>query len=194
MTATRLTRLLAAVAVAVAAATAAVATGAWACFPLPVLSVQPRASGPVGAQMTVEGVDFGEGVGTEVRWNALDGPLLGRGPNDRFRVPVTIPAAEDGTYVIVALSRRVDGSVGVKAAAAFQVESNLPTGPAPPAADRAADGDAAPGPTKLSTAAIAGLALTGGALFTVGGVAGACLARRKRAPSKKPPAGTDTAG
>lgn len=166
-------------AVVVVAVTVAGAAGAWACFPLPLLTVQPQASGPVGAQVTVDGVDFGEGVSTEIRWNAVDGFLLGNGSSERFSVPVTIPETDDGTYAIVALSRLVDGSIGVKAVTTFQVVSDA-AGKPPPSTASSLSEDAAssPSPT-LSTAAAAGLALTGGAVFVSGVLGGALLSRRR---------------
>lgn len=165
----------------------AAATGASACFPLPVLSVQPRASGPAGARVTVSGVDMGEGA-TEVRWNAIDGPLLGRGGVDTFNVEVTIPQAADGVYAIVALARRTDDSIGVKVVTPFQVgaDAGPRAGAEPPSA--AAGTSAHSSPTaSLSTAATVGLALGGLAVALVGGVAGAALTRGRHAGPGPPP-------
>jgi len=173
--------------IALVVVTLLAATGAWACFPLPVLSVQPRASGPAGTLVTVEGVDFGGGVASEVRWNAIDGPLLGRGSSDRFSIPVTIPQAGDGVYAIVALVRKTDDSVGVKAVAPFQVSSSTGGDSVEPV--KPVDAPRSSSSTSgLSTGATAALALLGGGLALAGGVVGAFLARRRRPAAPQPPA------
>lgn len=152
------------------------ASGASACFPLPLLTVEPQSSGVVGARVTIEGVDFGEGP-TEVRWNAIDGPILGRGSADSFMVAVTIPAAGDGVYGIVALARRVDGSVGVKAVTPFLVTSGGgSTGPgslSSPERSSAA-------PASSSTGWPVGVIVGGLAVLVIGSLGGVVLVRRRR--------------
>ncbi len=177
--------------VALVAVTVAGANGAWGCFPLPVLTVQPRASGPGGTQVTVEGVDFGEGVESEIRWNAIDGPLLARGSRGAFSVSVTIPQVDDGDYAIVAFSRLVDDSVGVKAATTFRIDSRATVGRSPTSAvttDRSSSTSDA-----LSPAATAALALIGGAVFVAGGLGGAFLSRRRRDRWTATPASAEVA-
>jgi hypothetical protein len=136
----------------------------------------------VGAQVKVDGVDFGDGS-TEVRWNAIDGPLLGHGSAERFSVAVTIPQAEPGVYAIVGLARRTDGSVGVKAVTPFQISAGAG------AADPGGPGGSAPvavAPHPSSTSdppsgpAVAAFAAAGLALLIAGGLGGAYLAGRRR--------------
>lgn len=171
----------AAVAASMLAITLTGSRGAWACFPFPVLSVQPRASGPAGAQVTVEGVDFGDGA-TEVRWNAIDGPLLGHGSAERFSASVTIPQAEAGVYSIVGLARKTDGSVGVKAVTPFEVSSGagVPTVAGSSPASSPGLRGATSSTADLSTTAIAGLLLGGLAVSLAGGIGGAYLFTRRR--------------
>ena len=175
-----------AAAIGLVVATLAWAAAAWACFPLPLVTVAPQASGAAGDQVTVNGVDLGAGA-IEVRWNALDGTLLGRGSGPNFSIPVTIPDAPDGVYVIVALTREANGSVGVKAAAEFQVGSAAAGGAplsSPPGAQQP---DSTDGSSErqgvLSTIGIAALVL---GCLVAGGLGGALVSRRRgtdRTPS-----------
>lgn len=166
--------LLAAVAVTAAVLVAA-AVGAWACVPFPMLSVEPSASAAPGTEVTVEGLDFGSAP-VELRWNALDGPLLAKTQGPIFSTPVTVPESPAGIYTIVGLGRAPDGSVGAKTAASFQV-----TGPAAPspdvpatvAADSGGDDSDDDGP---STAVVA---LGGLVLAVAGGFVGATVAGRR---------------
>lgn len=153
------------------------ASWASACVPVPLISLQPRASGPAGAQVKVDGIDFAGGV-TEVRWNALDGPLLARGSAGNFTVSVTIPPAEDGFYSIVALVRMPDASVGVKAVTPFQVTAGAPRVSAP-GLKAPTDRPSAPS-TSVSRAVPAGLAAGALAGFFAGGVGAVLLTRRWR--------------
>ena len=150
---------------------AALAVGAssraWACFPYPVVSVQPQASGPSKTEVTVSGVDF-ETNKVEVRWNALDGPMLGTGQGPNFSVPVTIPEAEDGLYTLFALSRAADDSIVFKSAAVFQITSSGATRPAAraavppsPSASASSSDDSSP-PVGLLVAGGLGLVALGG--------------------------------
>jgi hypothetical protein len=118
------------------------AAAAWACVPQPIISsVQPRASGPAGGQVTVVGDNF-DRAPVEIRWNGVQGPLLGTGNGPIFSIPVTIPDDVEGLYVLTALSRQPGGGVGGTARASFQVQgasgeaATAPAAqPAPPAAE-----------------------------------------------------------
>ncbi len=115
---------------------------AWACVPQPMIaSVQPRSSAAPGAQVTVVGENF-SGSPVEIRWNGLQGPLLGTGNGPSFAVPVTVPDEAPGLYLLTALSRQPGGQVGDVARTSFQVQgaageaATAPAAqPAPPAAE-----------------------------------------------------------
>ncbi|MEX2289761.1 MAG: hypothetical protein WD794_05470 [Mycobacteriales bacterium] len=117
---TPLTRAMAAVGLLLSMAVAATA---WACVPQPtIVAVQPRASGPAGGQVTVLGDNF-DGAPVEIRWNGLQGALLGTGNGPSFSIPITVPDGEPGLYVLTALSRQPGGGVGGTARASFQIEA-----------------------------------------------------------------------
>lgn len=178
-----------------AVTTLAWAAAAWACFPLPLVTVAPQASGAAGDEVTVNGVDLGAGA-IELRWNALDGALLGRGSGPNFSIPVTIPDAPDGVYVIVALTREANGSVGVKAAAEFQIGSAAAAEPGarvptpPHARESDSNGSSTERTDGLSPGGTA--ALVAGSLLT-GGLAGGLISRRRAVqPTSSPTPGGGT--
>lgn len=157
---------------------------AWACFPLPVVTLEPRASGPPGTEVVVNGVDFNGAV--EVRWNSLDGPQLAGATGPNFSTKAKIPDAPAGLYTLVVLSRAPDASVTVKAAASFEVV--LPAGArsgaaTPPPSRRAPAGTSSSPGGGASSRGPAGavLALAGVGLLGVGGLAGARVGRRRPA-------------
>lgn len=110
----------------IGAATAAVAVllagtaSAWACVPQPGILVQPTSSGAAGTEVTIIGKAFGDAM-AEIRWNALDGELLGALPGPDFTTSVTIPQAPPGLYTLIAIVRGADGSVADTARAPFEV-------------------------------------------------------------------------
>jgi hypothetical protein len=176
-------------AIGVVAATLGWAAAAWACFPLALVTIAPQASGAAGDEVNVNGVDLGAGA-IEVRWNALDGTLLGRGSGPNFSIPVTIPDAPDGVYVIVALTRETNGSVGVKAAAEFQIGSaaagGTPVSSPPGTQEPDSTGGSSDPQAVLSTTGIAALVL---GCLVAGGIGGALVSRRRateRTPSPTP--------
>lgn len=100
---------------------------AWGCVPQPrLVTVQPRASGPAGTEVTVAALGFDPGR-AEVRWNAADGELLASAEGPDFSVPVTIPQAQNGVYHVVVLARSPGGEIGNTAAVSFQVTSSATT-------------------------------------------------------------------
>lgn len=107
----------------IAAAAMAAASAAWACVPQPrLIAVLPQASGPTGTQVTVQGVGFDPPPARiEIRWNAVDGPELGRAENADFSVPVVIPDAPPGMYGLLVMSRGADGVLGNTGRATFEV-------------------------------------------------------------------------
>ncbi|HET7487843.1 MAG TPA: hypothetical protein VFJ85_07935 [Acidimicrobiales bacterium] len=169
-----------------AAVVAGAASGAWACVPQPVLTVEPQASGAPGARITVDGM-FVDGD-VEIRWNGVDGPELATTSGPHFSVAATVPEAVDGLYAILAVSRAPDGSVNSVGRAPFLVTS------APGAANRAPVGlqarlaPAATGsPSDARSGTPAALTLAEGAgLGLAAAAAGLALGARRR--RSRPPA------
>lgn len=167
---------LAVTAVVVVALALLSAGGAWACVPQPLITLTPMASGPPGTEVTVNG--YAINGQAEVRWNALDGPLLADALGPVFSVPIVVPEAEEGLYGLIVLERADDGSLGSTARAAFEVTAE-PSSPAPvdttttpesPTTGAASSGASVP----------AGLAAAGAVgLLALGGAGGAALARRR---------------
>lgn len=89
-------------AAALAVTALAGASVAWACSAQPQAGINGgQTTGPVGAQLTVTGRDFGHGP-VQVRWNSKSGQLLGEGQGPSFAVAITIPQAPTGVHYIVA--------------------------------------------------------------------------------------------
>lgn len=98
---------------------AAVVSTAWACVPQPLVTLAPSARGPAGSQVTVNGYALKNPA--EIRWNAVDGPLLGEAQGPVFSVPVRVPAVKEGLYVVVVLEREPNGALGSTTQASFEV-------------------------------------------------------------------------
>lgn len=151
----------------------------WACVPQPQVFVRPYASGPSGAQVTVEGLNFSAGD-AEVRWNGLDGDLLASAAGGQFSLPVTIPQAEPGLYVVTALTRDNEGVVNTSAVASFQVTG--PTGAValPPSSTNTRSDP----PDRPASSTTPGALAVVGALGMLGGaLSGALVVVRNRRPS-----------
>lgn len=140
-----------------------------ACVPQPYLMVEPRASGAPGTKLEVAGTNFEEGP-PEIRWNAVDGVLLGKATTTEFKLTVTVPEDQEGLYALVAVSRSPQGHVTGVARASFAVTNS---GSANDVAR------SRPEPVQQTrTYSVASMVL-GAALTTAGGVAGTLLARRR---------------
>jgi len=137
------------------------------------------ASGPAGAEVTVNGYSVSGRV--EVRWNALDGPLLATAQGPSFSAPAKIPAADPGLYTVLVLERGSGGALGSTGRAAFQVTSGTTPRPSP---DRPSMTPTTATPTSSSTSVPAAAAAVGGAaLLTLGAIGGAFAARRRSRPT-----------
>lgn len=159
------------------------ASFAWACVPYPLLTVGPRSSGPVGTDVKVSGVSFAPGQ-IEVRWNAIDGPVLGTAGDPDFSLNAKIPQADEGMYAIVALTRDGDGGVSSLARASFLV-----TGPDGSAPELRPETGPAPRADPVTQPNSAGMLLAGGGLVALGVFLGALFFRRR-----SPRPGTDKPG
>lgn len=153
---------------------------AWACVPQAnLITLAPRSSGPPGTEVTVEGLGLDPGP-AEIRWNAADGPLLGEGNGPVLSVPVTIPDAEEGLYIVVVVARQPGGGIGNTARAAFQVTGADGVGTASPPAG---EGTAVDEPTDAagSTATTVLTLAAGAGLMGLGILLGSRFGRRPRA-------------
>ena len=160
MTASR-TRLLAMA--AVCTTVLLVGSAAWACTPgAESFSSRPQ-SGPPGTDVTLSGSGFATASSTqpgvvEIRWNAVDGPLLATAAAPDFSQAVTIPDVAPRTYMIMAVQRDNQGSVTTSKATAFAVTQPLtssptPSAPSAPTSPSPAPGATEPAPSEPSTPA-----------------------------------------
>lgn len=155
-------------------------TPAFACAPLPLLSVEPRSSGAAGSTIGVDGLRFTVGP-AEVRWNTVDGPLLATATGPDFHAELEIPRTAPGLYALLGLSRGADGSVGVVARTSFEVTDGSA------AALSAAAPTVAPSRSQRGRSGVAVAALVG-AGAVVGGSVGLLAGRRRHAAHREPTA------
>jgi hypothetical protein len=81
-------------------------------------------AGAAGDMVTVNGFRFAEGP-VEIRWTAIDGPLLAKATGPNFTATVKIPDSPTGMYSMVVFSRAADGSVGPLASvSAFSISTS----------------------------------------------------------------------
>lgn len=158
---------------------------AWACVPQAnLVTLQPRSSGPAGSEVTVSGVNLDRGE-AEIRWNAVDGPLLAKAQGPNLEVPVKIPDAAAGLYLVVVLSRQPSGVLGNTVTTPFQVlppagaggQVVASVGPSRPAPTAAA-------PSRSTIGALL-LLLLGAGLLAVGLLAGRFLTSRRQAAAQR---------
>src|SRR5215217_3676849 len=114
---------------AAAAASVIAGAAAFACTNLATLNLSSTA-GKAGDVITVTGSSYrmpsNVTTGVQLRWNALDGPVLAEVVPDKvgnISAQVTIPQAAPDNYVIVALLRDARGSdtSGTPSRAQFQI-------------------------------------------------------------------------
>ncbi|MGH2810920.1 MAG: hypothetical protein ACRDIA_08575, partial [Actinomycetota bacterium] len=90
-------------------------------MPQPMVEVLPSSSGPPGTKVKLSGVNFNPGQ-VEIRWNAIDGPVIGTGNGPNFsEATAAVPKVAQGLYVIFLISREEGGAVGNTARTAFEV-------------------------------------------------------------------------
>lgn len=151
------------------------ASSSWGCVPTATIWLPHQSFAAPGAQITVEGANFEQRV--ELRWNALDGPLLASAPNPSFSVPVTLPDAPNGLYVVVALERAPSGAIGNVARAPVQVVRETASSPD---TGRAASAPNDGSHSSSSTVAALAVGLAGSVvLLGIGAVAGYRKAARR---------------
>jgi len=115
---------------------------AWACIAGPTLNLNPSTVKP-GQEVTLSGFSYNSERPIVVRFNALDGPILGTfdpapgrfGDNEFLVGKVTIPAnTKPGSYVLIATQSAPDGSlaqVPVRALVTVTADGSVPAVGAP---------------------------------------------------------------
>lgn len=176
----------------VAAAVLVVGAAAWACIAGPTLHVSPAQVRP-GQDVSLSGFSYNGDLPIVVRFNALDGPVLGTFTpvEGRFGDPeflsgtVTIPAdTKPGTYVLIATQSNGDGSlaqVPVRAVVSVTSPGGAPVVGAPVApveVGRAVGPVLAHSSPDAGTLLLVGLGTAGVAMF-LAGVATLAAGRRR---------------
>lgn len=104
-----------------------VASVAWACTAQPrIVQLTPLAAAP-GSDLSLQGDALAANAPVELRWNALDGQVIGTAVADdggEFATTAVVPDAAPGVYAVIAVSE-----AQAVARTAFEV-----TGPVDPAA------------------------------------------------------------
>lgn len=155
-----------------------VGAAAFACTNLATLNLSSSAGKP-GDVVTVTGSSYrmpsGVATGVQLRWNALDGPVLAEAIPDKvgnISASVTIPQAAPDSYVIVAVLKDARGNdtSGTPSRAQFQIVGGAgAAAPQPaiaqqaPATSPSGSGSAAPLALLLGLGAL-GLLLFGGGI------------------------------
>lgn len=124
--------------------------------------VQPQPSGPPGVRVDVVGLGFGPGQRVEIRWDGVDGQLLGQTVGADFTTQMTVPDASAGLHTLVVLSRDANGLLGTATSTGFLVNRNDQSPTDQQQAPKApASGDAPPvkGTSGILWAAVLGLML-----------------------------------
>ena len=186
------------VAAAVAAVVLVGAT-AWACIAGPTLNLAPAQVRP-GQQVALSGFSYNGDLPIVVRFNALDGPILGTftpvegrfGDPESLAGTVTIPAdTKPGSYVLIATQSNPDGSLGQVPVRALLTVTSPGGAPIVGAAVAPAELGRPVGPvvthTSVSTGALilVGLGTAGLAMF-LAGVASVLAGRRRSAEAPTP--------
>ncbi|MEX2658648.1 MAG: hypothetical protein WD232_03050 [Acidimicrobiales bacterium] len=164
---------------------------AWACVAGPSLVSEPQGVA-AGEEVQISGITWNPDLPVVIRFNALDGPVLGEFMPDpdsrRLAGSVEIPAGtEPGNYVLIGTQESADGEyrmIPARALVSVHGAGGAPLLGAPleaQGADRPA-GLASAGSASTGSLVLAGLGVAGVALFVAG--AGAFLTTRKRPEPK----------
>ena len=173
------------------------AAAAWACVSGPSLNLSTINAKP-GQEVTVTGTGFSKSDPVQVRWNALDGPVVGQfdtqastgnASGRSFQGNITVPAdAKAGNYVLIATQTGPDGKLSQMPVRALLTVT--PEGAATPVVGADLAPRAAERPTGLvtsddaisgATLALIGLGVAGVGMF-VAGMAALFAGRRGAAP------------
>ena len=103
--------------VATAAAGVLMSAAAWACVSGPVVNLS-TINAKAGQEVGITGTGFQAANAAQIRWNALDGPVLanvaapitGGNMDAKFTVP---EGTKPGSYVVVVTQTKADGSLSL---------------------------------------------------------------------------------
>lgn len=166
------------------------ATVVFACTYIPHLyAISPRAAAP-GTDLTLKGTAATTAHVVTLRWNGVNGPVLGTAMPDvqgNFQATVKVPDVTPGAYFVVADSGGRD-----VARAAFEVTGTgsaaAPEAPAVAPDSVAGSGGATVYAAPADSSWLSSALLPGLVLFAVGSIAvagfGVVLARRRRVPTR----------
>jgi len=169
------------------------AASSWACVSGPVVNLSTVQAKP-GDVVTITGTGFRQPDLVQVRWNALDGPVLAelaKPDNQTISVPFTVPpGTPPGNYVVIVTQSR-DGNVSLSPIRAV-LSVVGPTGQAPVlgAALTSDSADRAPGLVRsddsisTGTLALVSLGVAGLGMFAAG--VAALAASRRGGPGATP--------
>ncbi len=179
--------------VATAAAGVLMSAAAWACVSGPVVNLS-TINAKAGQEVGITGTGFQAANAAQIRWNALDGPVLanvaapitGGNMDAKFTVP---EGTKPGSYVVVVTQTKADGGLSLSPVrAVMSVTGDAGTNPvvgAPAATtDSAVRADGlARSDDSISTGTLALVALgVGGVGMFLAGMAALFAGRRSSAP------------
>ncbi len=179
--------------VTTAAAGVLMAAAAWACVSGPVVNLS-TINAKAGQEVGITGTGFQAANQAQVRWNALDGPVLTTVPapieGGRLGATFTVPeGTKAGSYVVVVTQTKADGSMSLSPIrAVMNVTGDAGTNPVLGAAaantDTALRADGlARSDDSVSTGTLALVALgVGGVGMFLAGMAALFAGRKSTAP------------
>lgn len=175
---------------AVGAVLVATAT-AWACVSGPAVNLSTVNAKP-GDVVTLSGTGFSKPDPVTVRWNSLDGPIVGtfdKPTSGAIKGDITVPAdAKAGNYVLIVTQSSADGKLSQMPVRALLTVT--PANGAAPVVGGAIAAEQTPRATSLvttdnsvsgATLLLVGLGVAGVGMF-VAGMAALFAGRRGRAP------------
>jgi|GEM_PF-2175454 len=119
------------------AALVASASLAWACTPGSILDpITPSGGAARGADMMIAGRNFHSGpVPVEIRWDSLEGPVIGTASGPAFTATAKVPSdASLGVHYVVAIQKDQTGTVVAKMTETFEVTKGAAVSNRPSAA------------------------------------------------------------
>lgn len=176
-----------------AAAGVFMAAAAWACVSGPVVNLS-TINAKAGQEVGITGTGFQTANAAQIRWNALDGPVLTTVPapitGGNLAASFTVPqGTAPGSYVVIVSQTKADGSMSLSPIrAVMNVTGEAGTNPvvgAPAAsADNSARADGlARSDDSISTGTLALVALgVGGVGMFLAGMAALFAGRKSSAP------------
>ena len=169
------------------------AAAAWACVSGPVVNLS-TINAKAGQEVQITGTGFQTANAAQIRWNALDGPILTTVPapiaSGNLDAKFTVPqGTTPGSYVVIVSQTKADGSMSLSPIRAVmnvtgEAGTNPVVGAAPASTDNSvrADGLARSDDSiSMGTLALVALGVGGVGMF-LAGMAALFAGRRSSAP------------